>query len=355
MCAIATCNPGFTDCDGSVANGCETATGTDTTNCGTCGHICNVPNAVPACTGGICTVGGCNAGYTDCNNTPADGCEVHTGADVNNCGTCGHQCSVLHGSAACNMGICAVAGCTAGWGDCINGYADGCETDLTSNNANCGQCGKSCTTACVGNVAATACVASNCTITSCSGAFTDNNGTCSDGCECGNSTTATSCGGGNLATLTPGQSMTPFKSTLMPALVGGVPNSAWFAITFNGNTTTVFNGSAAGSYHPKITLTDPNGEFVMDVQTNCSGSTISTCTAAGEKGNSQGVTTFETYYLGAGPPAAPNPSGDPTSKDINGNSKFTAISVTGTLYVHVYRKNPNSGTTCNQYTLSASD
>jgi hypothetical protein len=348
MCKVGTCNSGFTDCDNNPANGCETATGSDVNNCGVCGKVCNVPNATASCTGGICTVGACNAGWTDCNNQPVDGCEVHTSVDVNNCGSCGKQCSVAHGSAGCNMGNCTVAGCATGWGDCNNSYLDGCETDTTSSNANCGMCGKNCSTTCVGNVAATACVASACTISACASGYTNNDGTCSNGCECANSTTATTCtGANNLAILSPGGTMTPFSSTLMPVMVAGVPNSAWFAITFTGN--------GLQTYHPKITLTDPSGEFIMDVQTDCSGTMVSTCTATGEKGNTQGVTQFETYYLGAGPPAAPNPPGDPNSKDSNGNSKFQPITVTGTLYVHVYRKNPGGATTCNQYTLNASD
>jgi hypothetical protein len=347
QCQIATCNTGFMDCNNSPADGCETPTGADVNNCGTCGHVCNLPNATASCTGGICTIGACNPGYTDCNNQPADGCEVHTDGDPNNCGSCGHFCFVNQGTAGCVGGTCTIAGCNAPYADCVNGYADGCETDTSTSNANCGGCGINCSTTCLGNVVATACIASACHITSCSGSYTDFDGVCVDGCECQDSVTATACGMGDLGTLVPGQSIAPFSSTLIPVMVGGVPNSAWFAITFTGNGST--------SYHPKITLADPNDEFVMDVHTDCAGALVSTCNTAGEAGSTFGVGVFETYYLGAGPPAAPNPPADPTSVNINGVSNFTPIAVTGTLYIHVYRVNPNVGTTCNQYTLTASD
>ena len=44
------CNPGFGDCDGNPANGCETPTSSDAKNCGACGNTCD---------GGPCTGGKC--------------------------------------------------------------------------------------------------------------------------------------------------------------------------------------------------------------------------------------------------------------------------------------------------------
>jgi hypothetical protein len=47
------------------------------TNCGVCFNTCNpFPNAAPACGGGKCVLGICNADFADCNGIAADGCEV---------------------------------------------------------------------------------------------------------------------------------------------------------------------------------------------------------------------------------------------------------------------------------------
>jgi len=39
-CAVATCEPGFVNCNGRAADGCETPTMVDPYNCGVCGHLC---------------------------------------------------------------------------------------------------------------------------------------------------------------------------------------------------------------------------------------------------------------------------------------------------------------------------
>jgi hypothetical protein len=53
-CAIGSCSPGFGDCDGLAANGCETPTSNDPKNCGTCFHACPI--------GGTCSGGACQGG-----------------------------------------------------------------------------------------------------------------------------------------------------------------------------------------------------------------------------------------------------------------------------------------------------
>lgn len=56
-----TCNPGYQDCDGIGANGCESSKNNDINNCGACGNVC--PGATPLCTNGVCS----NAKvYTSC-------------------------------------------------------------------------------------------------------------------------------------------------------------------------------------------------------------------------------------------------------------------------------------------------
>ena len=61
------------------------------------------PIVIPACISGMCGLGACAIGFADCNNNPADGCEVNILNDVNNCGTCGHVCT---GSQKCANGAC---------------------------------------------------------------------------------------------------------------------------------------------------------------------------------------------------------------------------------------------------------
>ena len=103
-CTIVVCNPGFADCDGVAANGCEVNTQTDLHNCGGCGNVCNSAHATgEACTAGNCTIVVCNPGFADCDGVAANGCEVNTETDLHNCGTCGHLCT---GGTTCSAGSC---------------------------------------------------------------------------------------------------------------------------------------------------------------------------------------------------------------------------------------------------------
>ena len=165
----------------------------------------------------------------------------------------------------------------------------------------------------------------------------DFDGVCSDGCECLASTTTATCGNASSlfsGTLQPGQSITPFSSTMAPISV----TEAYFTLTFGGNGST--------SFHPKITVTSTNNEFLMDVTASCTGTLLTTCTDNGTK-DSSGVLTWETSYSGQ------TPAGDPTSKTPLGVSNFAAIPE-GQVWIRVYRKT-GATPTCNDYTITASD
>jgi hypothetical protein len=97
-----TCNSGFGDCNGNPADGCETTLSSDPNNCGACGHVCSANNGTPMCTSGQCRFI-CNPGFADCNGNPADGCETNVFTDVNNCGACGRQCAP---GQSCSGGVC---------------------------------------------------------------------------------------------------------------------------------------------------------------------------------------------------------------------------------------------------------
>ncbi len=72
--------PTFEACD-LKDNDCDTRADedynkqTDPLNCGACGTVCNLPNAIEGCAGGMCTVAACADGYHNNNGNPADGCE----------------------------------------------------------------------------------------------------------------------------------------------------------------------------------------------------------------------------------------------------------------------------------------
>ncbi len=80
-CAVAACDPGFSDCNGTYDDGCEISTATDPKHCGSCDVACTamVPNGQPGCASGHCVVGSCNAGWRDCNGLAEDGCETVCG------------------------------------------------------------------------------------------------------------------------------------------------------------------------------------------------------------------------------------------------------------------------------------
>jgi len=133
---VDTCNAGYTNCDGTLAtNGCNVNTAGDPTHCGACGTVCSGVNDTPSCGGGACT-SVCNPGFANCNGTlTANGCNVNTNTDPNNChgcgvvvntsndpnncGACGHSCN--DGNACthdvCNSGVCFNVNLTA----CANG------------------------------------------------------------------------------------------------------------------------------------------------------------------------------------------------------------------------------------------
>ncbi len=146
MCGIGSCNNGFGDCNKITADGCEANTATDVNNCGGCMMPCaGVPNATPSCSGSKC-VASCKAGFGDCDMNYIDGCEANFATDVNNCGGCAKPCAMKANTTAvkCASSACAVSTCAAGFADCNGQYADGCEINTNGDNNNCATCGHIC-------------------------------------------------------------------------------------------------------------------------------------------------------------------------------------------------------------------
>ncbi len=324
MCGIASCLPGFADCDGNVANGCEVNTQTSVGNCGACGSVCSPANATGVCSSGTCQVGSCNAGFSNCNGLPIDGCEINTNTSVANCGGCGQICAPANSAGLCSSGSCVIGSCNSGFSNCNGSQADGCEINTTSDVQNCGTCGNNCAVSCAGNTSLTQCSTGTCQIQSCQTGFHNVDGLCSGGCECQASNVSQSCPAPtSLGVVNVGQTLTT-SANLVP---NGVV--AWYTVTFTGNTNP--------NYHPRVRLTaNPGSAFQFDIRTNCSGGAIS-CGVEG--GVSSAVTDWETFF-------ANGPGGYYDVIPPVGNN--------GTILIRVFRKS-GQPLTCGQFTLQVSN
>ncbi len=191
-CQIA-CSPGYADCNLNAADGCEINKNTSTSNCGACNTVCNSTNGTATCSGGTCGIT-CNAGYGNCNGLPGDGCEVNTNTNVNYCGSCNGTnsvCGTAHGTPSCSGGVCSIA-CASGYGNCDGITANGCEATLSTDSANCGSCANACTYANASGV----CSGSVCSMGTCNTGYGNCINGSSDGCETPLTTTSNcgSCG-----------------------------------------------------------------------------------------------------------------------------------------------------------------
>jgi hypothetical protein len=189
-CAVGMCTAPFADCDRAATNGCEVDTQSDVANCGGCGTACAArANSAATCAAGRC-VYACAPGFADCDGDAANGCEVDTRASTSHCGACGRRCDPANATASCAMGVCGVASCATNFADCDGNATNGCEVDTRSSAAHCGACGA----ACVDRPnSLQGCVASRCVL-ACLAGFADCDDNAANGCEVNTRTSATSCG-----------------------------------------------------------------------------------------------------------------------------------------------------------------
>jgi len=194
QCALGGCAAGWGDCDGDPANGCEVDLSSSTGACGACGQACPTPaHASATCVDGACGMGACAAGWGDCDGLAANGCEASLQASVANCGSCGNVCAdAPDGDAICVAGVCDVARCPEGQGDCDGDAANGCETALDSSVANCGGCGNTCADPARGEAG---CAAGLCVVSSCDEGYGDCDGDAANGCEADLWASPEHCGG----------------------------------------------------------------------------------------------------------------------------------------------------------------
>ena len=184
---IPQCDPSFADCDSVVNNGCETAINT-LTNCGSCDVPCAYDNASESCESGSCLLIECESEFADCDNIEANGCESNTTTDNNNCGTCGTECVNNQGSSTCTAGSCILS-CIVGWDDCDGLANTGCETPLNTVS-DCNACGELCDL----NNAVELCAPGNCYLISCDSGYANCDGNDGNGCEININIDVNSCG-----------------------------------------------------------------------------------------------------------------------------------------------------------------
>jgi hypothetical protein len=179
-CATATCTPGEICCASLTGKVCVDPS-SDLNNCGGCGAACLTRES---CVGGACHCGGDTGatcvGTQRCCPDPSDPTGANACFDItsdpNHCGNCTTVCPFGYGcvNKSCVVTACSPScqngeTCVGGSCGCLvssgptntlslcadNQYccSDGCH-DLTSDNNNCGGCGKTCDngkTCCSGN------------------------------------------------------------------------------------------------------------------------------------------------------------------------------------------------------------
>ena len=267
-CQLTACTAGFGNCDGGLANGCETALNT-LTNCAGCGATCARANAAESCSTGACTLGACDPGYGNCDGDPSNGCETPLNT-LGNCGGCGTLCDRANATETCPGGVCTLGACTGSFGNCNANPTDGCEAPLTTTT-NCGACAVPCAPA---NGTGT-CATTTCAVATCNANYTDVDGTPTNGCECLDEGYPSACASAaSLGSVAMGGNATASGKT--PAASSP---SDWFYVDFPGTGGT-----------PSFSLTVNDGSlFRFDVQLGSCAGGSSTC---GEGGSSTGLTTW---------------------------------------------------------------
>jgi len=182
-CKFLGCAPGYYDLNGNASDGCEYAcslTGPevcdgkdndcngeidetfdlqkDVDNCGSCGIVCQLANAVAKCEAAQCKIVSCKPGYIGLDKKDATGCEapctlsnggveicdgidndcngvvddpggkpIDHQSDPLHCGGCNIQCLVPNATATCKAGTCSFTACTSPYVDADGNPDNGCE------------------------------------------------------------------------------------------------------------------------------------------------------------------------------------------------------------------------------------
>ena len=329
-CQIESCNPGWGNCDGIDANGCETPLNT-LTNCGGCGVPCNLPNASESCSTGTCQVTSCTGPFANCDGVASNGCETPINT-LTNCGGCGVPCNLPNASESCSTGTCQITTCNAGFGNCDGIHANGCERNLLTDVQSCGTCTTNCVTAPHPNALDEACDGGTCRILACAAGFYDRNRLFSDGCECQADTHANTCGTATDIGTLPAGALTARSGNLAEP-----SDSDWFRVTFAT--------SASCSWRPRITLSTGGEPIALQVFTGCSSSGSGTggfsCTEGGTSGGGSDRTSWD--YNNS------TSCGDRLDIDnVPGTGSY--ITIPTTVWIRVFAT--GSSASCLNYTLT---
>jgi hypothetical protein len=207
---LSQCPTGMKNCGGACVLANDPYYGCDPTTCDSC--VYTLPNAIAGCSGTECVIASCVPGYANCDGIMSNGCEADL-TDTATCTSCANSCGAGE--------QCVSSGCVSACVSPDTNCAGTC-ADLTSDVHACGSCSVSCVgpngaecsgskctcapglTACSGKCADTSWDPEQCG--GCSGCLADpmqlggsglgpecDNGTCRVGCDapyslCGSST-----------------------------------------------------------------------------------------------------------------------------------------------------------------------
>lgn len=184
-CGETQCPDGFGDCNGNPEDGCEVDLRSNADHCNTCGNFCSALNGTAACDERVCIVASCDPGFADCNGKYSDGCEVNTNTSIDHCGACNERCEIENATAECQAGECRVKTCLGTYRDC-DGNGTDCEVDIATDPDNCGGCGSAgsdCSEVFAGGHAHGACVNQVCQPGVCYDGYANCDMQAANGCE----------------------------------------------------------------------------------------------------------------------------------------------------------------------------